>query len=90
MAGKQEGMSSGSEVVMHHGMPRARFWIKANLQPQSFNNIEVGASLEEDVPKGKLPSVTIKKLQVEVFKSFDLYVRKAFAKLGFKFEMGGK
>lgn len=80
-------VSRGVELVQHHhtGQPRVRVWVQATLQPKQYNSIQVGASLEDDVPKGKVPSTVVNKSFAEVLKTLESQVKKAFAKLGFKF-----
>ena len=88
----KKSTSSGVEIIQikdiqhyHTTAPRVRVWVTGNLQPKQYNQIEIGVSIEEDVPKGKLPSAVLNKSFNAIFKDLNAQIRKAFAKMNFKF-----
>ena len=78
------GKASGVEVVHTTTQPRVKVWVEGNLQPKQYNQIQVGASLEIDVPDNTTASKVVSSSFDAILKDLEKQVKVAFAKMGFK------
>lgn len=77
--------NKGVEVVEHKYGTRVKVFVHYNLQPKKFNQINIGAEVEDDVEgRSTIPS-QVRKSFDGVLKDLEKQVKRAFAVLGFTF-----